>query len=348
MRDSNKLHRIIFFFLCLLLIASCTKKVNEDEEVNKKLTLVTSNAMSQTKKVYNFLKANYGKNIISGMMAVVSWNTDEADRIYRWTGKYPALNGFDFIHLNHTTPGGWIDYDDISVIEDWWAQNGLVSIMWHWNVPVSKGNSECAFYTNYTSFDITKAVEEGTDENRIIRDDIDKIAGYLLALQAKGIPVIWRPLHEASGGWFWWGAKGPEPCKKLWIMMFEHFKAKGIKNLIWTWTTETNDEEWYPGDAYVDIIGRDLYNRNDLSSISVEFENIGNAHPNKMITLSECGNVAEIPAQWEGGARWSWFMPWYDYVATDVSTHEFATKEFWINAFSFNNVITRDRMPSLK
>ena len=192
MRHSNKIHRIVFFFLCLLLIASCTKKVNENEEVNKKLTLVTSDAMSQTKKVYNFLKDNYGKNIISGMMAVVSWNTDEADRIYRWTGKYPALNGFDFIHLNHTTPGGWIDYDDTSIIEDWWAKNGLVSIMWHWNVPVSKGNSEYAFYTSHTSFDITKAVEEGTDENRIIKSDIDKIARYLLALQAKKIPVIWR------------------------------------------------------------------------------------------------------------------------------------------------------------
>ena len=38
--------------------------------------------------------------------------------------------------------------------------------------------------------------------------------------------------------------------------MFETFKSKGINNLIWVWTTETNDDTWYPGDEYVDIIGQ--------------------------------------------------------------------------------------------
>ncbi len=310
-------------------------------------TLVTQNPSSQAQKVYNFLIEKYRNKIVSGTMAKVNWNTEEADRVYRWTGKYPALNTFDYVH-HYASPANWIDYSNTTVVEDWWNNNGLVSIMWHWNVPTAEGSSDYAFYTEGTSFDITKAFTDGTYENTHVKNDLDKIAGNLLLLQAKNIPVIWRPLHEASGGWFWWGAKGADAYKKLWIMMFDTFKAKGINNLIWVWTTETGDESWYPGDAYVDIIGRDIYNNTDVSSLYSQYRSIRKLHQNKMVALSECGNVANITAQWEALAQWSWFMPWYDYDATDESVHIHATKEFWTEAFKSEKVITRDQMPGLK
>ena len=69
---------------------------------------------------------------------------------------------------------------------------------------------------------------------------------------------MWRPLHEAGGGWFWWGAKGSGPAKALWDMMYDrlhnHF---GLHNLIWIWSTPEAD--WYPGNAKVDIMGYDSY-----------------------------------------------------------------------------------------
>jgi mannan endo-1,4-beta-mannosidase len=325
-----------------------------EKDVPVKASLCTSNPSAQAKKVYDFLRENYGSKIISGAMAKVSWNTDEADRVYRWTGKYPALNTFDYIHL-YASPANWIDYSNISVVENWWGNRGLVSAMWHWNVPASQGSSDMGFYakgknggSGETAFDISKAVQDGTYENTVVKADLENIANYLLLLQAKNIPVIWRPLHEAAGGWFWWGAKGAEPFKSLWKLLFDTFKAKGLKNLIWVWTTETGDDSWYPGDAYVDIIGRDMYNKTDASSLYAEYYSIKAKYPDKIITLSECGNVALVPDQWEKGALWSWFMPWYDYNATDESSNIHATKEYWINAFAFDKVITRDEMPDLK
>lgn len=313
--------------------------------------LVTATPSAQAKKVYDFLLENYRKKIISGTVARVNWNTIEADSVFNWTKDYPAINTFDYIHHY----ADWINYNDISVAEKWWNNNGLVSIMWHWNVPVSEGSSDYGFYytgknggSGETSFNIAEAVKEGTYENTQVKKDMDIIAGYLLKLQAKGIPVIWRPLHEASGGWFWWGANGSEACKELWIMMFDAFKAKGINNLIWVWTTQTGDMDWYPGDEYVDIIGRDIYNNNDPDNLGKEYWSIRKDHPNKIIALSECGNVSEIPTQWDAKGKWSWFMPWYDYNVTDGSQHIHATKEFWINAFGSDKVITRKQMPSLK
>lgn len=306
-------------------------------------TLVMPNASAEAKKVYAFLIENYKKKIISGAMAKVNWNTEEADRIYRWTGKYPALNCFDYVHQY----ANWINYKDTKVAEDWWNSNGLVAAMWHWNVPVTEGSTDVAFYTKETDFDITKALEAGTSENDRIMADLDVLAENLLVLQAKNIPVIWRPLHEAAGGWFWWGAKGGDAYKSLWILMFNTLKDKGVNNLIWVWTTETNDAAWYPGDAYVDIIGRDIYDK-ETADITTEFTGIKNTYSTKIVSLSECGSVSNISEQWAAGAQWSWFMPWYDYDATDESEHMHATKVFWVDAFATEAVITRDEMPSLK
>ncbi len=321
-----------------------------EENIVLNENLCTPAPLTQATNVFHFLLQNYRNKIVSGAMAKVNWNTDEADRVYRWTGKYPALNCFDYVHHY----ASWMDYSDITVAKQWWNNNGLIAAGWHWNVPASEGSSDYGFYytgknsgQGETSFDITKAVQDGTTENTIIKADLDKIAGYLLLLQAENIPVIWRPLHEASGGWFWWGAKGATPYKALWKLMFETFAQKGVNNLIWVWTSEVGDDDWYPGDAYVDIIGRDAYNKT-TENLTTEYASLQSKYSTKMITLSECGNVSDISDQWNNGALWSWFMPWYDYNATDNSVHQYATKEFWIKAFDSGKVISRDQMPSLK
>ena len=136
--------------------------------------------------------------------------------------------------------------------------------------------------------------------------------------------------------------------------MFNYFQNKGLNNLIWVWTTQTGDSAFYPGDKYVDIVGRDLYGKdsNNLmttSSVLTQYQNITKEYPTKMVTLSECGDVANITSQWSAGATWSWFMPWYDYDRTDTGdTNKYASVAFWSDAVGSANVITRDEMPDLK
>lgn len=355
MRKIDKLFLLPLLICCFSL---CSGSVDEDSYPEEKpdfiSSLVTQNASNQSNKVFEFLKNNYQHKFVSGTMAKVDWNIDEAEQVYKWSGKYPAMNGFDYIHHVYSSTSGWIDYEDISVVENWWKKNGLVTIMWHWNVPVSENSTQYAFYytgrgggSSETSFDISKAVINGTYENAIVKADLDIIAGYLLLLKKKDIPVIWRPLHEAAGGWFWWGAKDPDSYKALWKLMFDTFAEKGLNNLIWVWTTETNDADWYPGDDYVDLIGRDIYYRSDAYDLAKEYKAIMEKYPTKIIALSECGNVAGIVHQWNAGASWSWYMPWYDYNGSDNS-HIHATKEFWTEALSSEKVITRDQMPDLK
>ena len=313
----------------------------------------------------NYLESIYGQQILSGAMANVALNENEAYWVYTKTGKWPAINCIDYIHLYASEPGAWIDYSQTQVMEDWWAENGIVAAMWHWNMPTNDGTA----YTTtpgsepgQTSFDITKINDPASEEYARMMADIDKVADYLLLLQQKNIPVIWRPLHEAGGKWFWWGGDA-EACKTLWRVMYDRFREKGLNNLIWVWTEavawneddETEGPRWYPGDDYVDIVGIDIYEKN-VEECADYYELLTRLWPNKMVTMSECGSIPSITKQWETGARWSWFVTWYDYDRTnDINapafsedSHIHADAAWWQSAVEDERVITRDEVPSLK
>lgn len=321
--------------------------------------LVSQNPLLQAQKVYDYLCEIYGNKTLSGSMANVNWNTAEAELVHKTTGKYPAIAFFDYIHLYASAPGSWIDYGDTKVVEDWSNQGGLVGAGWHWMVPAydGAGTDNMTYEPEKTTFRPKNAVIEGTWENRIIQADLEKIAGYLKLLQDKKIPVVWRPLHEAAGNiyepwhgtaWFWWGYDGADAYKKLWIYMFDFFKEKGINNLIWVWTTQTKDADFYPGDAYVDIIGRDIYNQKSGVDNAAQCKTISETYSKKLVALSECGNVATISSQWESGGRWAFFMPWYQYNATTLVGHEHADDKWWTDAMKQDYVVTRDQLPAMK
>ncbi|NDV60566.1 glycosyl hydrolase [Bacteroides sp. 519] len=312
--------------------------------------LVAEDPSVEAQKLYNYLLQNYETKTLSAMMADVSWNTDQSEQVYAWTGKYPAINCYDYIHLAWS-PANWIDYSNITPVKSWWDAGGIVAAGWHWVVPPSEGITEPSKMTykpEETSFRAKNATIEGTWENNVVKADLEKIAGYLKLLKEEGIPILWRPLHEAAGNiyeynngtaWFWWGNDGAEAYKKLWMYMFDYFKSQDLNNLIWVWTTQTKDDAFYPGDEYVDIIGRDLYNMNAANCV-IQYKVITNTYAHKIVTLSECGTVGLISEQWKAGARWSWFMPWYG--------EGHANQEWWIDAMKQDYVITRNQLPGFK
>ena len=342
-----------------------TVQFSTEEEESSLITenLAVADASQQAQNVYDFLRNNYGIKLLSATMANVNWNINEAEWVKLQTGKYPAIAAFDYIHFIES-PATWIDYSNTKVVEDWWANHGLVAAGWHWRVPVSEGASEYSYEASQTTFKVSNATVDGTWENNVVKADLEKIAGYLKLLQQKSIPVIWRPLHEAAGNsyaysggtaWFWWGTDGAVAYKALWKYMFDYFQDQGLNNLIWVWTSVGGDEDFYPGDAYVDLIGRDIYDDGDNTSLAEEFASTQKVYPTKMVCLSECGNVAKISEQWTVGAQWSYFMPWYDYDrtrdpdASDFSSpdHQYANASWWTDAFGQSEVVTRDEMPDL-
>ena len=322
------------------------EKVDATDRFNLNQTLVTPNPTAEVKALYDFLLDNYGDKIISGAMTLESF--DEAIWLKENTGKEPALLGIDFMHSGR----GYTWYNDRTPINDaktWYNRNGIPALMWHWRDP-SRTTEE--FYTrnnskpNGTSFDVSKISDPTSAEYKAMVADIDFIAGMLKELQDQNVPVIWRPLHEAAGGWFWWGAKGPEPLKALWILMYDRMlNHHGLRNLIWVWTREPNDDAWYPGDEYVDIVGRDIYKDGDHGSQTLEFSDMNNRYGGKkMLALSEVGSFPDVDNLMRDGAAWSWFMPWYGSYTRDSRYNSLA---LWRKVLAHEYVITLDEMPQL-
>ena len=311
--------------------------------------LVTPQPSENTAKLYQFLLNNFQKKIISGVMTFRSLATttgnaqNEISWLYEKTGKKPALLGLDF--MDHTNdPGSWRNNPD--VVQDaitWKNNNGIVALCWHWRDPSHKTDE---FYTERSNFDPRKIFEPQSEEYTAIMRDMDIVAGYLKDLQEHDVPVLWRPLHEASGRWFWWGSQGPEACKKIWQIMFEKFvNEHGLNNLIWVWTSESNSDamSWYPGDEYVDVIGLDVYEEGNHGSQMLAFEALKRIYNgNKMLALSECGSIPFMEPMKRDRTVWSFYMPWYgDHTKNPV----WNSVNDWTLSLSDPEVITLNTMP---
>lgn len=285
-------------------------------------------ATDASRLMYHFLVENFGSKSISGIMtgdmSTANGNvTQHADvrAVYQASGKYPALVGFDFMNATGKSAGdSWMrDYtrSSVELAKDTYRRGGFPAFTWHWRDP---SRTTDAFYSDQTSMRISNALNSDGTWNtnstlyKNIVNDIDVVADYFLELQAEGMACIFRPLHEASGGWFWWGREGAEPFRKLYHLIFDEMvRVKGVHNVIWVWNADPSDREWNPGDEYYDVVSADIYNPDyDYSSNSPTFYNLQKlTQGKKIIALSENGPIPDIQKEVDEEAVWSWWMPWY-------------------------------------
>ena len=289
---------------------------------------VDADATESARALYSFLYDNFGKKTISGIMTgdMSSNNgnvTQHADvkAVYQASGKYPALIGFDFMNATGVNENdSWYkSYTNacLTLALDTWKRGGLPAFTWHWRDP-SRATGE--FYTDKCNAKISNALNaDGTWNTtstlyRYLIHDIDLIANHLLTLQRSGVACIFRPLHEASGGWFWWGREGAGNFVKLFHLVYDEMvTVKGVHNVIWVWNAGENDSDWNPGDDYYDVVSLDIYNNDyDYSSNYVSFDNVKVLTAGKkIIALSENGPIPDIDKEFDEEAVWSWWMPWY-------------------------------------
>ncbi len=334
-------------------------------------TLSNPNASDSAKRLYNYLCDVYGNHILAGQQEYCgshnynSWNSPdvyikdneaEFEYIFEQTGKQPAIRGIDFLAYNTTSD--WRDNAPERCIEWTNKYKGIATVTWHWNVPTEEGSAETAFYVEsasatYTTFSISKALTEGTWENEVLMADIDLIAQDLTKLKEADVPILWRPLHEAEGAWFWWGAEGPEPCKELYRLLYDKLTNEyGLDNLIWTWTSYTfpTSSAWYPGDDVVDIVGYDKYNATDglpnLSSISSTFYSlVQSTNGQKMVAMTENDSIPSLENLVNDKASWLYFCPWYmNYLTSEQNN----PVENLVEIYQSDYCITLDELPDLK
>jgi mannan endo-1,4-beta-mannosidase len=286
------------------------------------------------------LVSDYGHHTWTGQH-----DNSEISYIQGITGRKPAIVEGDLIDYSPSRvqyQGMPAHYtEDMITLE----QSGhVLGLCWHWNAPTNLLNTASepwwrGFYTEATTFDVQAALANTNSvEYSLLLRDIDAIAVQLGKISSNNIPVLWRPLHEASGGWFWWGAKGPGPFKQLWRLLFDRLvNYHHLHNLIWVLTNE--DPAWYPGDDVVDIVGLDAYPPDSTDALSSDWQTLKSQFDGvKLLTLSEFGGVPDIERMHTFGVWWSYFSPWGGTYIEDAPTNTL------IRIYNSPEVITLDKL----
>ncbi len=283
--------------------------------------LADPKATREARALMAFLVSHYGDKTLSGQ-----YDGEDSEYIRQNTGQLPSIRGGDLMDYSPSrTAFGAKSNASEQLIEA--ARRGqIVTLSWHWNAPAHLINATYqnasgktieapwhrGFYTDASTFDLRAALANpNSNDYKLILRDIDAIAVQLKKFSDARVPVLWRPLHEAQGGWFWWGAKGPDSFKTLWRLVFNRLtRTHNLHNLIWV-NSSGEDEKWYPGDDCVDVVGIDAYPTDGSDALSATWEALSRDFGGrKLLALTEFGRVPDIEKMRRFGVRWSYFVSW--------------------------------------
>jgi mannan endo-1,4-beta-mannosidase len=270
------------------------------------------------------------------------------------TGAYPAVYGWELadLELGAAENIDGVRFDDMrGWIKEGYERGGVVTISWHMNNLMSGGNA-------WDTTRVVPALLPGGMHHEAFKGWLDDFADFVKGLKVgpfaglgfgTHVPIIFRPYHEMTGSWFWWGAGSttPDEYKALWRFTVGYLRdVKGVSNLLYAYATDVfPDEEAYllryPGDAYVDVLGFDDYH----ALRSEEGVDAFVQRLRTVVTLAEArGKVPAFtetgyegipePAWWTSrllraitadpvGRRIAYMMVWRNANAADMPGHHF-------------------------
>jgi mannan endo-1,4-beta-mannosidase len=317
----------------------------------------------EARAVLDYLASLQGKGTLAGVSG-----SQNAEAIQKVCGKYPAVLALDLSGWN-SPPWGQsynkVVQDTINRAKSWHQQGGIVAMQLHWIHPSNPNGS--AWLGKHgrkeasRPFDFSAALKPGTETHKELMRDLKGHADYLQQLADARVPVLWRPFHEIDGGWFWWtDGEHPENTAALWRMMFDYFvKERNLNNLIWVYNAglkppKGRDVEqidvrkrFYPGDAFVDISGIDIYPNayygwKDYREDAYQkaYNIMKQVSPNKILALAEGAGIPNPDMMAADGPPWVYCLAWW-------GPSERHPEEWIKHTYHHPYVITRDELPNL-
>ena len=323
-------------------------------------SLINPEASPEANELMKYFAENFGKKIITGQY-VSGTDNIEINKIYENTSNYPAIRFSDIGMYSEKNADSTVE-DEIEASLKWAKQGGIVGYVWHWKAPMNTPD----IYSKNTEFNLANAMTdkdiallspeklqnlcnngEITPECLAIIKDIDAVSIQLKKLCDKGIPVLWRPLHEAGGDWFWWGSAGPDAYKWLWDLVYRRqAQYHKLNNLIWIWSAQGT--QYFAGNSMFDIAAVDLYDENtDNTSYYKQYQWIYSlTGGQKLIALSECGMLPDMELTFRDRAVWSFFGLWYgDYILDKNGelSEKYNSRDSLVKMYNSDRTITLEK-----
>lgn len=246
----------------------------------------------------------------------IGWDGDEGrSDVKSVCGDYPAVVSFD---LGHIELGDTASLDNVPFskirkeILNQYKRGGLSSLSWHLRNPKTGGDA-----WDVSDSTVVKSILPGGANHGKFVGWLEKLSTFINSLQTEDgvkVPVLFRPWHEHTGSWFWWGEKlcTPEEYKQLWHMTVDALHDNGVNNVLYAYSPGSEPQDTaqylkrYPGDDLIDVIGfdtyqfdRDGYIANLEKSLAI-IDSIGKAH-HKIIAITETGYEGIPDSKWWTG-----------------------------------------------
>jgi len=337
------INNLIPLFIAVIL-CSCTGQRKEKEQTNLDSTggPCDSLATAETKTLYNNLKELAKTKVLFGHQddlayGVKWWEEPGRSDVKETSGSFPAVYGWEIGNIDGDRN---LDSVQFSKMREWiregYERGGVITISWHEHNPVTGGN---AWDTNGR---VVSHIIPGGSHHDAWKQKLDMVAEFMLSLKGNDgelIPVVFRPYHELTGSWFWWGKAlcTSEEFIQLWQFTINYLTSeKNVHNLLYAYSTDNFDTEEYfldryPGNEFVDVIGFD-----DYGSIR-EQESASKTINELHLIASIADRLDKIPAWTETGlasipiADW-WTETILKRIKTDSLTCRIAWVLVWRNA----------------
>jgi len=301
--------KFISMLFCLIVITShCISQQKE-----AKLFPSDKMATKETVALYNHLHALLGKKVLFGhqddLAYGVGWQYEPGrSDVKSVTGEYPALYGWELGHLELDSAKNLdnVPFNKMKkFIRQGYVRGGAITISWHLNNPL---NEKSAWDTTRGS---VAAILPGEPKNKTYVLYLDRLASFIGELKGpkgEAIPILFRPFHELTGSWFWWGESECTPLEfiSLWRFTVDYLRnTKKLHNILYVYSTsdfksKENYLERYPGDEYTDVVSFDSYQHS--SAITKEGNNFIKQIDSRLSMLKEiAADKNKIPAFAETG-----------------------------------------------
>ncbi len=274
--------KILLMATAALLTAACgnNEKKADDPLADSGRTQRTENLLENLKAIGDSTVYLFGHH--DDTVYGIGWEADYSNDstihlrsdVKSVCNDYPALLSFD---LGHIELGDSLNLDGVPFqrirqeILAHYDRGGMITLSWHVNNPLSGSTSWVADSLKSTETKTVAAVLEGGEKHDVFLSWLDRVADFLNSLETPygvKVPVLFRPWHEHTGSWFWWGQEHctPEQYKALWQLTTSRLKDKGVVNALYAYSPGTEPDgneakymERYPGDDVIDLIGLDCY-----------------------------------------------------------------------------------------
>ena len=308
------------FSLLLIIIALCSCCEKLPLPADKKAT-------KETISLFRSLYELQNKGVMYGhqddlMYGSTWWYEKDRSDTRDFTGDYPAVAGFE---LGHLELGNERSLDSVSFVQiaeqikAHYQRGGIITISWHANNPFTMQIPDTLARRQYgTAWDVSSnevvaSVLPGGKNHDLFNTWLERLATFFIGLKDDNgtpIPIIFRPYHEHSGSFFWWGTNicSDEEYAILWRYTVDFMRdKKNIHNILYAYNTDrvTSLEQYlrgYPGDDIIDMLSLDMYDRGEQFggelNNALDFVTSEAINRNKLTALSETGGRRGMPDWW--------------------------------------------------